>query len=206
MTQWPRTIAAAITTPPVFPPGMESWSPSGKAQTRAFSNVGRMWQETFAAFDMQSQAGRALIQAINQALREKTLWDIQPAWLKLNYGSLGGSPSVSGATQTGSTLLVSGAPVSTANWLRRGDIIQISGLQLIYDVAADVITDSAGHASVSISPPIFSGGSPANGAFVQTNASLIFLKAILTNVEMPMIDQVGVAQAGMVLHWREQPS
>lgn len=206
MPNFPRTIASRFSTPFVFPDGVEQWGQSGKGQFRAFDNAGRMWQEVYAAIRMNSTNARALISAINEARREKIIWDIQHPHWKVNYGNGGGSPLVAGADQTGDELDIDGASTGITNWLRYGDIIQISGLQLVFDVVGNVDTDGGGNATIPIHPPIFTGASPANNAPVTINAANIWIKAVLVDVQMPDIEADGVLTPGMTLVWREQPS
>ena len=163
MPNWPRAIASRITTPPRFPEGFAQYGQSGKGQFRSFDNTGRMWDEIYSSIDIRTQPGRTLITAINQALREKTIWDIQHPHLLTNFGVGGGSITVNGAGQTGSTLNVSGGPVSTTDWLRQGNIIKWAGDQLVYDVNVDVNTNGHGDAAIPIPPPLFTGQSPAGG-------------------------------------------
>lgn len=64
----------------------------------------------------------------------------------------GGSPAVSGASQTGASLQVSGGPLSTSGWLVPGDFIGVNGQ--MYLVTADVATDGSGVAAIPIAPPL----------------------------------------------------
>lgn len=203
---FPRTIASRLTSPPEFPDGLEQWGQSGRGQFRSHDNVGRVWEEIYPAVDLLTANGRALIAAINQARREKIIWDIQPPHWRDNYGVGGGSPAIDGGSQTGDTLNIKNGPATITNWLRWGDIVKIAGLQLIYDVRGNVDTDSLGEAELPISPPIFAGGSPADSAAIEIDASLIFFKAVLSGAQMPDIEAHGVMAAGMTLVWREQPS
>jgi hypothetical protein len=81
-------------------------------------------------------------------------------------GSAGGTPLVDGAGQTGLTLAIKGGPISTANWLKVGDYIQLgSGSSTrLHKVLVAATTDSAGKATLDIWPRLRS--SPADGATV----------------------------------------
>ncbi len=206
MTAFPRTIASRVSTPPEFPEGFAQWSPSGKGQFRSFDNVGRAWQEIYSSINIKTINGRALLRAVNQALREKIIWTVQHPHWRANYGAGGGTPIVAGADQTGSTLDISGAPNSITNWLRDGDIIQLAGKQLVYDAAANINTDGSGLATITIHPPIFEGDSPANGAAVEIDAAQVWFYAVIVNVQMPDIESNGIMAPGLTLTWREQPS
>ena len=206
MPNWPRTISPRLTTPFAFPDGLESWSPSGKGQFRAFENIGRVWQEVYASWRILDKDGRAFLAAINRARREKLIWDIQHPHYLANYGVGGGTPLVDGASQTGSTLNIKGGPTTVTAWLRDGDLIAVAGIQSPFDVVADANTDGTGDAAVSIHPPIFTGQEPADAAVITITPNTIFFKAVLTSVTMPDIEAHGVVGPGMELVWREQPS
>ena len=81
-------------------------------------------------------------------------------------GSAGGTPLVDGAGQTGLTLAVKGLPLSTANWLKAGDYIQLGSgsTSRLHKVLAAVTSSGAGKATLDIWPRLRS--SPADGAAV----------------------------------------
>lgn len=74
----------------------------------------------------------------------------------------GGSPLVNGGSQTGATLVVDAAPLSTTGWLVPGDFVGVGGE--LYMVTDDVDTDGSGNASIPIAPPL--RNSPTNNAAV----------------------------------------
>lgn len=206
MPTFPRTKPPRLTTPPQFPEGFSEWGLTGKGQFRAFENAGRIWQEVWPAMDYKTTEIRALIRAINYGLREKIIWDVQHPLLKANYGVGGGSPLVNGASQTGSSIVIDAGPTSITNWLRDGDIIKFSSLQLIYDVTANVNTDSGGNATIPIHPPIFAGQSPPNNDPVGIVPASFYFKAVIVSADMPDIEADGLIQPGLTVVWREQPS
>ena len=59
---------------------------------------------------------------------------------------------VAGAGQTGSTLNVSGGPLSTTGWLVPGDLIGVNGT--LHLVTAQADTDGSGNCAVAIAPPL----------------------------------------------------
>lgn len=99
-------------------------------------------------------------------------------------GPLGGSPTVTGAGQTGASLLTGAWTAAAANRLNKGDVFTVASVfavnpqnyrsttQLQQFVAtANVASDGAGAATIPIYPPIITSGayqtvdsSPANGA------------------------------------------
>lgn len=206
MPTFPRTIASRLSTPPRFPEGLEQWGLSGKGQFRAFDNAGRIWEEVYSSIDLRTADARALIKDLNRALREKTIWDVQHPHYLTNFGALGGSPVVDGTNQAGNTILIRAGPNTVTDWLKAGDIIKFAGLQLVYDVVVDVSTDSIGGATITIHPPIFTGGEPLDGAVVTIAAASIFFKAVIIGLEIPDTEAHGVMVQGLTVTWREQPS
>lgn len=81
-------------------------------------------------------------------------------------GSGGGAPLVNGGSQTGTSLIVDGAPISATGWLLAGDWFQLgSGADSrLYTVVEDVDTDSGGNATIEFRPELRS--SPADNDVV----------------------------------------
>jgi hypothetical protein len=86
-------------------------------------------------------------------------------------GSAGGTPLVDGAGQTGLTLAVKGGPLSTTNWLKAGDYIQLGtgSSSRLHKVLVAASTDGAGKATLDIWPRLRS--SPADGAAIVVSAA-----------------------------------
>lgn len=91
-------------------------------------------------------------------------------------GPLGGSPVVSGGSQTGSSLLTSGWSLSAASRLKKGDTFTITGVYAVngqnrqtsttlrtFTVTSDFSSAADGTGSISIYPPIY-GPEAANVA------------------------------------------
>lgn len=195
-----------LTTPPRFPGSLQSWGQSGKGQMRAVKAMGRTWQEVYPTLDASNPNVRALLQQINKALREGTVWDVQHPYWQKRKGVGGGVPQVNGSNQTGSVLLVDGAPLLQFNWLRAGDIIKVPGCPVIFDVTEDVITNAVGQASIPIHPPIFVGQSPADNALITIDPESIYFKAVLVETpDFPLMDVTEHLDPGLTLTWREQP-
>ncbi len=101
-------------------------------------------------------------------------------------GAYAGTPTVSGAGQTGSSLLTTGWTASIANLLNVGDVFTIAGVHAInpksrqstgslqqFVVTSPASSNGSGQATLSIYPPITTAGayqtvdaSPANGAAI----------------------------------------
>jgi hypothetical protein len=90
-------------------------------------------------------------------------------------GTLGGTPLVNGASQTGSSLITDGWTAAVANRLKKGDVFTIgTGATGVYGVnpqsrqstgelqqfvvTADVASDGSGNATIPIWPPITTSG------------------------------------------------
>lgn len=112
MPFFPRATRALsrYATPPRFPNVLQSWGQSGKGQMRATQSLGREWSEIYPILDTSMPSVRALIAAVNQSLREGTLWDVQHPYWHRRIGDPGapGTPLVFGGGQTGSTLNIDG--------------------------------------------------------------------------------------------------
>lgn len=202
MPTWARTADAKprMCTMPRFPEALSSWGLSGKGQFRGVINMGREWTEVYPVLQITKAAVAALLANIDRGLREGTVWDIDcPFYTKRGrLGTGGGTVTVNGGSQTGSTLTVSGG---ASGFLKAGDIFKVAGCAVIFDATAD-----ASATSIAINPPIFVGQSPANGAAVTYNPASILFKAKLVQVQEADIDlAAGLIAPGLALTFREQP-
>ncbi len=125
-------------------------------------------------------------------------------------GTLGGTPAVNGAGQTGSTLSVSGLTASIADIFVAGDVIQIgSGATGVYNVnpqnrtstgrlqdftvLANAASSAGGIATLSISPSIVAAGqgqtvsnTPANGALITVFSTAAAGQAAISATQSPV--------------------
>jgi hypothetical protein len=207
---FPREAGALpyLATPPRFLGGVQSWGMSGSAQLRGFNNLGRVWTETYNTLDARSnQSPRALLTDINRSIREGTLWTVKhPYCWPDRKGIGGGLPVVDGGGQTGESLLIRGATPNVTGWLKAGDLIQVEGAPVVIDVVEDVDTDDDGNATIVISPPLFPGSTPEDGASVEIDPDNIYYEAVIVDVqEFPAIDATRYISAGFQITWREQP-
>ena len=89
-------------------------------------------------------------------------------------GPLGGAPTVSGGSQTGSSLLTAGWTAAAGARLKKGDTFTIVGVYAVngqnrqtsttlrtFTVTSDFSSDASGNGSVSIYPPIYGPATPA---------------------------------------------
>lgn len=105
---------------------------------------------------------------------------------KHTVGALGGTPTVTGAGQTGANIVTGAWTAAAAPRLKRGDIVTFAGVNAVnpitgedtgqlrqFVVTADVSSDGAGAATIPIFPSIITSGayktvtaSPANAAAI----------------------------------------
>ncbi|MGH2362311.1 MAG: P22 phage major capsid protein family protein [bacterium] len=87
------------------------------------------------------------------------------------FGPLGGTPTVTGAGQSGSSLITGAWTAAAANRLKRGDIFTLANVNAVnpfsrestgvlrqFVATADVDSDGAGAATIPLYPPIFASG------------------------------------------------
>lgn len=159
---------------PAITPNSSEWgliSPSQvftsplNGATQALELPGAAWRASLT-FENLTEAKRRTLAAFALRLRGRAgrcyLHDhAQP----LPLGVATGSPVVSGANQSGSTLITSGWTPSVAGILRTGDYIGLSNGELKM-IVADANSDGAGGAVLSIEPPI--RYSPTNASPITT--------------------------------------
>lgn len=82
-------------------------------------------------------------------------------------GTLGGTPLVKGANQTGATITVDGCTADVDQWLKAGDYVQFGAASTatLHKVLQDVATNSSGEASIDIWPSVRSAP-PDNSAMI----------------------------------------
>ncbi len=162
MADFPRDVPPISATPFAFPQPGVSVGLSGATQIRGATQIGRSWTETYPTLQLEDDIARGWLAEINSIWGQGTLFDIVYQPTKLALGSAGGTPLVDGASQSGLVLNMRGGTTTTTDYLRKGDLLKIAGIIPVYDVQADVDTDGAGDASISIYPAIVL--SPADGA------------------------------------------
>jgi len=201
MAAFPRLASCAPKSAAPFkgPAALQSWSHSGKGQTRATMSAGRSWGETYIPFLAESIEGRAFLAFLARMLRTGEVFTIQHPGYLTNLGGGTGSVTVNGAGQTGITL-------STTGWggsnpvLRAGEIVKVAGVPYSQTLAADAGNLSGSVAILTLDPPIWVA--PSNGAAV-LYASNVVLNAILLDYDAPEEDAKGYI-SGMRASFREQ--
>jgi len=204
MPAFPREITPMESTPFQMAGAMSNWGHSGKSQHRSFMQAGRVWTETYPPFKANGIEGRKFLALINDFWRTGTEFTISHYNYLTRNGTGGpGTPLVQGASQTGATLTTDGWGINQSNVLRAGDIVKIAGIKRVFDVTADASSNGVGTgvAIISINPPIFVGGSPADNAALTING--VALDAFIYSD--PNLPSIGANQyiGGLTLTFRE---
>lgn len=142
----------------------ESVSPFS-AEQQLYVHQGQYWEADIKLPPMARDDAEDVLGAL-LSLRGKEGSFLLPAPNATPRGAGGGTPLVDGASQTGLTLAVKGGPLSTTNWLKAGDWIQLgSGSSTrLHKVLVNADTDGAGKTTLDIWPRHRS--SPADSAAV----------------------------------------
>ena len=204
MTAFPRTLLPANTSIWQYPPALQSWGNSGKPQFRETGQRGRLWTEEWPPLLLSDQGVADFLATCGRLYRAGTIFTITTLDHLTPHGVGGGSPLVKGASQTGASLLVDAAPLSTTNWLKAGDIIKVAGVNWVLDVTANVTSDGSGNATIGIDPPILAGQSPADNAVV-TITAVTLNAAIIAMSSPPPMAGPNAWLGGFQLTFRECP-
>lgn len=160
----PAAFAAARTTMRQCNTVGESVSPFS-AEQQLYVHQGQWWEAEIKLPPMARDDAEDVLAAF-LSLRGKEGSFLLPAPNTAPRGAGGGTPLVDGASQTGLTLAVKGGPLSTTNWLKAGDWIQLgSGSSTrLHKVLVAASTNGTGRCTLDIWPRLRS--SPADGASV----------------------------------------
>lgn len=151
----------------------ESVSPFS-AEQQLYVHQGQYWEADIKLPPMARDDAEDVLGAL-LSLRGKEGSFLLAAPNATPRGAGGGTPLVDGASQTGLTLAVKGGPLSTTNWLKAGDWIQLgSGSSTrLHKVLVNASTDGAGKTTLDIWPRLRS--SPADSAAITiTNCKGLF--------------------------------
>jgi len=88
---------------------------------------------------------------------------------KIPRGSAGGAPLVNGASQTGSTLITDGWPISTTGILLKGDYFSVNNE--LKQITQNIDSDGSGNATLVFEPNL--RNSPADGAPITTDNATV---------------------------------
>ena len=124
----------------------------GKRQTR--NEPGHVWQIKLNMPAMTEDDYRSLYAF---KIKQKGIYDtfqIVPYTTETPRGSFGGTPVVNGANQSGNTLAIDGASVSTTSWARAGDVFKLAGHPKVYMITEDANTDATGAVTLTFEPDL----------------------------------------------------
>ena len=202
MEDFPRTLFPKSTTIPKFPAGLSSWGISGKGQHRSTLQVGRIWTESYGLKRGDDPIARGFWARVNQMWHDREIFNIDHLTLSIPQGTVTGTPLVNGASQTGNSIITDGWAASEIV-LKAGDIIKYAGINIVYDVPADVTSDGSGNATIPINPPIFEGGEPADNAPIIVTG--VKFRAVINAVPSWPACNSSEVYGGMKIEFREVP-
>ena len=165
--------------------------------------MGRRWTETFSALSTADAATLGFLATIQDYWRSGTIFDISHRMFQTPKGVATGTPLVNGAAQTGPSLVTDGWTTSVTGILKAGDVLKLAGLNPVYDVLADVNSNASGQATLTLSPPIFSGQSPVDNAALTVSG--VLFRACLIEPPLPPEADADQLMEGLVLTFQEVP-
>ena len=138
------------------------------------SRKGSLWKASLQFSNLKGddrQEMQAFLVKLNGQQHRFTLHDHSYT----RRGAGGGTLSISGGSQSGTSLVCDGATASVNNYLRSGDYISFNNE--LHMVVADANSDGSGNVTLSIAPPIRK--TPANDTVVDylTPVSGVFMLA-----------------------------
>ena len=207
MAAFPRTVPPASVTYPKVIGSLISVGQSGALQTRSEAAQGRTWQETWSALPAGNEDVQELLTTIENLYNTGATCTLThyllPGSGKARNGTGGGSPRVNGGSQSGTSLVTENWTTEAANRMKAGDCFTIAGLTVLFRVTADATSSTSTNAqTLTITPPIVSGSSPAD------EAALTIASANLTAV---IVDYSGASAGpaeyigGLTVTFREAP-
>ncbi len=100
------------------------------------------------------QADRGTLLALIAKLRGRTHRIEAPVYDNQAEGAYGGTPLVSGGSQTGSTLAVDGCSINVTDWIKAGDYfsVDVNGAQELKMATADASSDGSGNITLTFEP------------------------------------------------------
>lgn len=157
---------------------------TGEEQIQA--HQGQWWMADVKAAVM-NRANAAAVQAWLLSLngKEKTILFGDPGGpsARGSASTTPGSPVVSGGSQTGDSLAITGAATNATGYLLAGDYIQLGtgSSSHMHQVLEDVNTDGSGAATLTIWPDLRE--SPSNGAAVTVDDAKALMRLDQNSVE-----------------------
>lgn len=156
---WASQTLVAPTSQEIELAGNDAVLPSaftGAIQTVSRPKVWRMsctWQNIYGGERADLLAFFLRLNGVEHRVR-------MPFFDHVQRGSLGGTPLVNGASQTGHTLVIDGATPTQTGWIKAGDILRCSSNNTIHMATTDSNSDGSGNVTINIIPEL--RRSPAN--------------------------------------------
>jgi hypothetical protein len=207
MATFPRTLLPRFASIPEVPRGMFSWGESGAGQIRTTQQVGRVWHEEWPDLRIGKPNVDAFIGWLEWAQQTQDIFDIThpalPGSGRAPNGVGGGTPLVMGGSQTGTSLVIDGCTANVTKWAAGGDVIKIAGLTPLYRVRDDANSNGSGQVTLTITPAIPVGSSPADNAAI--TRTVCTLRAVIwPKIDMPT-GRPGAFIRGLRVSFREMP-
>lgn len=131
-------------------------------QTQIQKNQGQIWGAEVTLPRMERASAEEWIAFLLSLNGPEGTFRLGDPLARVPRGSIGTGLTVSGAAQTGNTLTITGAPVSTAGVLLPGDYLTVE--ERLYKVLQSATSNGSGIVTVDIWPRL--RASPTNGAVV----------------------------------------
>lgn len=199
LIQFNRMLPVVFTTAPDSPRGKQSWAHTGGVQARSVASAGLQWVEEYQPRYMTDQGLWAFVAYCRDLAQNERLFMIQPTepLRSTVFGSISGTPVVSGAGQTGYNLTTSG----WTGTLLAGNLVQIDGIHTIFELVTDVTSASP---IFQLNPQIRQGGEPQDGAQIFLGPD-VRLRAKIDTIEWPDVRAEEIHLIGLRIGFRECP-
>ena len=109
-------------------------------------------------------------------------------------GSPYGAPVISGASQTGKSINITGVPISTTGYLLPGDLVLLPGATKVYMITASVDSDGSGNATLTLNANVVA--SPTNSSAI-TVLNVPFTVSLVDDIQELYTDQPNIYQYTM---------
>lgn len=162
---WPTGIfpISSIMTPR---PNVWGYESSEAKTFTTYEYPGHRWQQQVTLPDLAGDE-RIETQMFLLELRGQTNRVLLPDFSHRRRGVGGGTPRINGAGQSGRSLSIDGCPVSTVEWLKRGDYFALPNAEL-FRLTTDVNTNALGQATIAFEPAVRIG--PADNDLLEITA------------------------------------
>ena len=167
---------------------------------QVYRHQGEWWESEVSLPPMKQDIAKKWVSALvslRGVFGQLYLGDFDARTANGSASTSAGTPLVNGASQTGNTLSIDGAPASASNYLKAGDYIQIgSGIdQRLHMVVADASSNGSGEIDLSIEPALRTSPSDNTAITVASPKGVFRLASNETNCDANAISVYGVTFA-----------